>query len=180
MVSLSRSDERINVRVSSLPPDCFSRSSDLLRSYLRRMSLDPYRTLPSACQPGSGTSATDAGLTVDDFLRLLIKQSYLECTRTGVSGQGAMSMDASMGTRRVQARGRSSRNGEEGEASTEDHEWRWGARAEIEITEKAVADFVAEIYVEADEQGSSEGGQKKKQENLLKHIERAAGSQLIS
>jgi hypothetical protein len=148
------------------------------------MSLEPHKTLPVALQIDSSKDAMESGATLDDYLQLLIKQSYLECTRVGTTGLGAMSMDANNNiTRRVQARSRKSKGGgEENDKSTEDHEWRWGARAESEVTEKAVADFVAEIYFDSEEQG--EGGdqssREKKQETLLKHIEHAAGSQLIA
>ena len=105
-------------------------------------------------------------------------------------------MDTSLGGRRVQARGKRAR--EEGEGMTgNEYEWRWGARAEAEITEKAVASFVADIYYAEDrnqadngeegaEQGEGENGEegpssrRKKHEQLLKHIEQVAGSQLIS
>ncbi|UZJ52226.1 hypothetical protein CBS101457_001546 [Exobasidium rhododendri] len=163
---------------------------DLLRSYLRRMSLDPHKTLPAALQSDSSKDATEGGTTLDDFLQTSIKQSYLECTKVGAGGQGAMSMDPSgNATKRVQVKGRKTRGGgggggggDENDKSTEDFEWRWGARAESEITEKAVAEFVAEIYLVSEEQGNgeSQSSRAKKQENLIKHIENAAGSQLIA
>lgn len=143
------------------------------------MSLDPHKTLPAALQPDMNRESMETGLTLDDYLRLLIKQSYLECTKVGAGGQGAMSMDASLGTKRVQARGRKSKGGEESGNSLEEQEWRWGARAEAEITEKAVANFVSDIYFDAeDEEGDS--SIKKKQERFIEHIQLAAGSELIS
>lgn len=156
------------------------------------MSLDPQKILPVALQPNASKDASSIGLIMEDYLTLLLKQSYLECSRTGVGPQGAMSVEAgSLIGKRVQARGRKSRT-EDGEATGEEFEWRWGSRAESEITEKAVGDFVAEIYLHSDDQAEddeeeNEGNdgkevvsREKKQEMLLKQIEHAAGSQLIS
>lgn len=153
------------------------------------MSLNPERVLPVALQPKVFKDASNVGITMHGYLDSLCKQRYLECSRTGVGPQGAMSMEAgSLIGKRVQARGRKSRN-EDGEATGEEYEWRWGARAESEITEKAVGDFVAEIYLHSDDQGDEgeeeDNGEEvvsreKKQERLLQQIEHAAGSQLIS
>lgn len=104
-------------------------------------------------------------------------------------------MEASLGGKRVQARGRRSKGGEDGEAMMgEEYEWRWGSRAEAEISEVAVAKFVTEIYYDAEEQAredqdadeqgrieeSTHANHKSREEQLLKHIENAVGSQLIS
>lgn len=170
-------------------PYC-SFSADQLRSFLRRMSLDANRSLPLAVQPDAGKDAVHHGLTLDDYLAMLQKQSYLECSKTGVAAQGAMSVDAGTLTgKRQQVKGRRSRT-EEGEPSGEEYEWRWGARAEVEITEKAVADFVRQVYFDSEDVGGVEGEQDgdgeeatsraQKEEQLLKHIEHAAGSQLIA
>lgn len=155
------------------------------------MSLDPEEVLPSALQPDA---RKESRLTMDDYLQQLLKQSYLECNRTGAAPQGAMSMDTgSLLGKRVQARGKKSRT-EEGVRINEENEWRWGPRAEVEITEKAVAEFVSQIYMDSDGQDQDddalvsrgqgqddlETSRAKKQELLLKSIEHAAGSQLIS
>jgi hypothetical protein len=121
---------------------------------------------------------------------MLQKQSYLECSKTGAAAQGAMSADGgTLVGKRSQVRGRKSKT-EEGEPTGEEYEWRWGARAEVEITEKAVADFVSQVYFdsedldevegEQDDDGGESTSRAQKQQQLLQHIERVAGSQLIA
>jgi hypothetical protein len=157
------------------------------------MSLEPNEQLPSALQPDG---SKESKMTMEEYLQQLQKQSYLERNRTGAAPQGAMSMDTgSLLGKRIQARGRKSRT-DEGERTNEEYEWRWGPRAEVEITEKAVAEFVSQVYMDADgqdqeddanadangghDQDDQETSRAKKQELLLKSIEQAAGSQLIS
>jgi len=60
------------------------------------------------------------------------------------------------------------------DASSPSHEWRWGARAEVEIGEKAIADFVVDLY--------SDGAKSESESitnELLKRMERAVGTPLV-
>lgn len=172
--------------------DLTSSSPDQLKSYLRRMSLDPKALLPHALQPECTFGLGQEGkMTMNDYLDVLVKQSYLECSRTGAAPAGAMSMDGASLGKRVQAKGRKSR-AEEGRASGEALEWRWGARAESEVTEKAVGEFVADVYINTNGQGRNNDtvdededdgdgdADEKTRRSVLQHVEHAAGSALIS
>ncbi|CAO1617799.1 unnamed protein product [Parajaminaea phylloscopi] len=128
------------------------------RAYMNRLSLGSASQLPSSMRPDSWDASKsratvrsrgnqDSGhidtvarpSTLAKFVDQLQKQQYLEAVRTNVL------------TGATQRRGRAS-NANDGERS--EVEWRWGPRAEAEIGEVAVANFVSAIYVD----GESEGG----------------------
>lgn len=142
----------------TIPPRPLTRFflQDVLRSYLRRLSLEPQEPLPTALQPNRNAEPTMAnepsgdGLTLEDWLALLVRQSYLECTRASTAQFTMAGHEATLAGKRMQARGASVRKGRGGAAEmdvVEAVEWRWGSRAEAEITEKAVADFVADVFL---------------------------------
>ncbi|KAN0065774.1 hypothetical protein ACQY0O_000904 [Thecaphora frezii] len=179
-----------------------------LLAYLRRLRLYPEAKLPSRVQPDSvgshGSDSATQGATqrahhaargrradasdasLDDFLFLLRKQHYLERIRTDVAAAGG----TTQATQR-HALGSRMRDDEEGAS----YEWRWGSRAEAEVDEKSIAAMIETIFHEQeaaaaeDEQASGEHpgdaevsarrlAQRRKA--LLRDIETAAGSQLVS
>ena len=125
-------------------------AGDRVRAALAALGLARDCALPAALQPlgvdaGAALSATQTRgrgdpLDLDAFLALLHRQGYLESVRVP-SGDAAPRL-----------------------------EWRWGARADAEIGERAVGAFIERLYrpskVEADDPA------------LARRIERAAGSAL--
>lgn len=176
---------------------------DQLRSYLRRMGLKGI--LPESLQShpelaSGGLVGRDSdGIMLDDFLANLVKQDYLERTRVSTTAAtSAASMDASMARRRTQARGNVKRTRNGDSDAVEDFELRWGSRAEVEIGETAAASFIADICLknnnadleeeeEEEEQeaetqnglGSARERRKKRREQILREVQRAAGSSLV-
>ena len=60
------------------------------------------------------------------------------------------------------------------DASSPTYEWRWGARAELEVGEKSIANFVMDLYSD----GAKSESESIKNE-LLKRVERAVGTPLV-
>ncbi|KAJ7261310.1 MAGE family-domain-containing protein [Mycena haematopus] len=152
-----------------------------LRATLRRMRL------PSGSSVAFSAISTHRALPLDAYLTLLLRQGFLD--RQQIGGDAAANKAANKGKRaRVQAAD------DEGQTT---YEWRWGARAQSEVGEKAVAEFVAEFMVQEERQGQDEGDEEEegaaagrarankrrvdaasKLEKMFKGIERAAGGQL--
>ncbi|KAJ7621120.1 MAGE family-domain-containing protein [Roridomyces roridus] len=144
-----------------------------LRGMLKRLRL-----------PATGTitfspASTHRTLTLDAYLTLLLRQNYLD--RQQVGGDAAKKGKGAK-------RGRVTQADDEGGQT---YEWRWGARAQSEVGEKAIAEFVAEFMVgerEEAEEDQEEGGRRRgtkqradaesKFDKMFKGIERAAGGQL--
>lgn len=159
-------------------------------------------------QPHPETLRRNDGITIEDFLSTLVKQNYLERIRIASAQATSASIEASLAGRRTQARGNVRRNRNGDAEIVEEFEWRWGARAEAEITEKAVAAFVTDVFIGAEEEeqglqgeeandvGDSSGDEeangqdndehsvasrrKRRKAQLQRDIERVAGSALIS
>ena len=143
-----------------------------LRAYLAQLSLSVDRALPMSLQPLGAeeqvveTSTQSRGrtaggnelMTLDAFLQMLQRQGYLE-------------------------RLRDSTGAHESEASGTAFEYRWGPRAEVEIGEHAVAAFVSHMYggprTVKSEDGAPQQDAAASDAELLKHIERAAGTPLV-
>ncbi|EDP42966.1 hypothetical protein MGL_2562 [Malassezia globosa CBS 7966] len=120
-------------------------SDTRIRSCLAQLSLSIDRPLPKALHPlGSGTHEQGSH-TLDTFLQQAQRRGYLE--RVRVASAAETSSQAC------------------------DWEWRWGARAEIEIGEHAVAAFMVDVYHQDAKPESSD--------SLTKRIERAAGTPLV-
>ncbi|KAJ6500519.1 MAGE family-domain-containing protein [Mycena sanguinolenta] len=154
-----------------------------LRAMLKRMRL------PNGSSVAFSATATHRELPLDAYLTLLLRQGFLD--RQQVGGDAAANKAANKGKRsRVQAAD------DEGQTT---YEWRWGARAQSEVGEKAVAEFVAEFMVQEERQGLDDGDEEEegggatagrarankrradaanKLEKMAKGIERAAGGQL--
>ncbi|PWN30402.1 MAGE-domain-containing protein [Jaminaea rosea] len=144
----------------SLPDDQF-------RALLHRLGLQNTKQLPETLRPDSamplaadGTQATQrnasrnsdaAGGAATDtvarpsslqsFLNQLLKHQYLEKVSTGMT-------NARGTTQQQTQRARGARKSADGQGDDR-MEWRWGPRAEVEIGEVAVADFVSAVYVDA-------------------------------
>lgn len=133
-----------------------------LRSYMAQLSFSFDRPLPSALQPLHGVqdpepSATqsrqrftgDQKLTLESYLAQLQRQGYLEKMRSETV------------------------RGSDGSAPSSTVEYRWGPRAEVEIGENAVGQFVTRMF------GPVKQENEETRSDLLKMIERAAGTPLV-
>jgi hypothetical protein len=113
---------------------------------------------------------------MEQYLTLLIRQNYLDRLKTG---SGAPGPGAGAKRARPSARG-------EGEEGGFNLEWRWGERAQAEISEKGVCDFMVEFMVERSrpEGGRPEGAVAKRErlmrveKQIRRDIKRAAASEL--
>jgi hypothetical protein len=125
--------------------------------------------------------STHKSMSVEQYLSMLIRQGYLDQQQAGEAAKKG--------------------KGKRGRANVDDdsgvtYEWRWGPRAQSEVGEKGIAQFVAEFMVgdagdddedeeedEAGRRGRGRGGARKESaqdmlEKMLKGVERAAGGQL--
>jgi melanoma-associated antigen len=115
-------------------------------------------------------------MTMEQYLTLLIRQGYLDRIKTGSGAPGP-----GAGTKRGRAAARG--EAEEGEFNLE---WRWGERAQVEISERGVCDFMVEFMVERSrpEGGRPEGAVAKRErlirveKQMRRDIKRAAASEL--
>ncbi|KAJ6629869.1 MAGE family-domain-containing protein [Mycena sp. CBHHK59/15] len=145
-----------------------------LRTTLKRLRLPATGSVPLSAHATHRTLGTDA------LLALLQRQGFLD--RQLVGGD----VKPKRGNKRMRG------GDEEGGATAE---WRWGARAQSEVGEKAIAAFVAEFMVTGDgrDEGEEDGGEgaqgqarARKREadaagrlaKMMAGIERAAGGQL--
>ena len=112
---------------------------------------------------------------MEQLFTLLIRQGYLDRLKTG---SGAPGLGA--GSKRARPSGK---GGEEGEFNLE---WKWGERAQAEISEKGICDFMVEFMVERSRpEGGRPEGLVAKRERLMRvekqmrrDIKRAAASEL--
>jgi hypothetical protein len=140
--------------------------------------------------PATGTiafsaTATHRSLPLDTYLTQLIRQGFLD--RQQVGGEGNKG--------KAGAKGKRARVSAAEDEGGQTYEWRWGARAQSEVGERAVAEFVAEFMVseerqedgDEEEEGNAAGKARankrrvdaaSKLEKMMKGIERAAGGQL--
>ena len=115
-------------------------------------------------------------ITMEQLLTLLVRQGYLDKLKTGSGAPGP-----GAGAKRGRPSGRG--GGEEGEFNLE---WRWGERAQAEISEKGICDFMVEFMVERSrpEGGRPEGlvakreRQMRVEKQMRRDIKRAAASEL--
>lgn len=148
-----------------------------LRAHLKRLHIQPEWKPPAT--PASHNPPT----SIDALLSAFQRQGYLERDRSSGGGGGATQATQS-------GRRRSSGNADTGESASE---WRWGARAEVEIGERGVAELMAEIYLEGDPdaeerraaaaQAQVQRGRNQTQQidpaaRLIDDIKRSAGSTL--
>lgn len=124
-------------------------------------------------------------MTLDDYMDRLAEEMYLERFKSNAVVEASAKRTQVRGKRKNRTSGR---DAEEGIA------WRWGPRAEAEISEKSVALFIYDIYnspdeaatddAEEDGQGAGASPNRSRRvvepQSLLTQIERAAGSELIS
>lgn len=131
----------------SLPDDQF-------RALLHRLSLEKAAPLPDTLRPDSlretqqsrgrdaaantTSDSTAHPSTLKTFLDQLLKQGYLEKVQSNVPAGGR----------------KARRTGEE--EGQDNFEWKWGPRAEVEIGEVAVAEFVQSVYAHQDHEAGDE------------------------
>ncbi|SCZ89938.1 BZ3500_MvSof-1268-A1-R1_Chr9g10647 [Microbotryum saponariae] len=174
------------------PVDSRLQTTDQLITYLRRLSL-----YPSTIIPLSPCSSHPGHLNLDHFIQLMCKQGYLERSASGAAPAAAAAAAARTGhvpaTQRT-VRGKGADLIEGGDAAIE---YRWGARAEVEIGEVGVAQFIQTIFEaggpkkslggDDDEEEEGEEGaterrketpeeKKRKAERLMIELKRAAGT----
>ncbi|PWN51359.1 MAGE-domain-containing protein [Violaceomyces palustris] len=160
---------------------------DQLRAYLKRLYLEPHLPLPQAFQSEENPSgdrrstsgwatqtasrrATAGGkgenleMTLEGFLSLAVKNSYLERVKTdhAATAGGAGARAVSRNVSATQARSARGMHGEMAEDTS--FEWRWGSRAESEIGEKAVAKFVSEVFNNPVANGEEDDGEEREEE----------------
>jgi hypothetical protein len=98
---------------------------------------------PSAAHPGS--------ITFGSYLNILQRQGYLEKTKSAIAAR--TQPNGTQATQNPRGRGRPETTDQQDSSS----EWRWGARAEVEIGEKALAKgFIAEMYKPKERSGGQE------------------------
>ncbi|KAJ7360993.1 hypothetical protein DFH08DRAFT_362829 [Mycena albidolilacea] len=113
---------------------------DDLRATLKRLRLPAVGTI------GFSTASTHRTLSLDAYLTLLIRQGFLDRQQVGGDGAGANKGGAKAKRTPVQAQ-------DDDAGGQHTYEWRWGARAQSEVAEKAVAGFVAEFMVQDEGMG---------------------------
>ncbi|KAJ6472320.1 MAGE family-domain-containing protein [Mycena vitilis] len=157
-----------------------------LRATLARLRLPSSSSIPFSA------TATHRTLSLDLYLTLLLRQGFLDRAAVGGDAANKAAKGAGRGKRtRVAA-------ADEDQAGGQTYEWRWGARAQSEVGEQAVAAFVTEFMVSAEgggedaEDGAEDNAagraraNKKRAdaanrlEKMAKGIERAAGGQLAA
>lgn len=116
-------------------------------------------------------------------LQAFVKQGYLERAKSALAAAGLATQTQGHATQRNK-KGRATQVDDDGvvggEAGDPGIEWRWGARAELELGEQGVAKFVQAIY--ESEVGAAQGatqaqrsGRGRSGEKLLGEIARSAG-----
>ncbi|KAJ6589317.1 MAGE family-domain-containing protein [Mycena capillaripes] len=149
-----------------------------LRTTLKRLQL------PATGTVAFSAAATHRTLTLDAYLTQLIRQGYLD--RQQVGGE----------PKKGAAKGKRARVAADDEGGQMTYEWRWGTRAQSEVGEQALAQFVAEFMVTEGAEAGEEDGEEEagaagrarankrradaasRLERMTKGIERAAGGQL--
>ncbi|KAI5121740.1 hypothetical protein M0805_009030 [Coniferiporia weirii] len=126
--------------------------------------------------------ATHKSATIEAYLSTLVKQGYLDKVKVGPAGAPRATQ------------GKRARNADADEEGVS-YEWRWGARAQAEVGELAIAQFVAEFMAErvlrdtgrGDGDDESTGPQRRDfdeeegqrvLDSMMKGITRAAGGKL--
>lgn len=148
--------------------------TDQLKSYLKKLDLHPSTRLPSS-------TTTTTAFTLETFLSSLVKHNYLEKSHSfkGVIGPSQSQPAQS-------SRGKKRGQNEEGE---EDLVWAWGSRAEVEISEVGLTEFLGDLYLGPvggkEVEGESREEKKKRlergekeRERLRLDVRRAAGGEL--
>lgn len=120
--------------------------------------LRPYNVLPD---DNSLPDTSSHPTKLKTYLALLVRQGYLEqgeLNAPTVLGSGGGGDKPAGGRRRRSARAADG-NDENGAKADDNVEWKWGPRAEAEIGEKAVAEFITDVYVMGgpDEEDGGEG-----------------------
>ncbi|PWY99579.1 hypothetical protein BCV70DRAFT_162241 [Testicularia cyperi] len=183
-----------------------------LQNYLRRLYLSLNTALPAALR-GSGPSIRTSGSltqstqtqarnrseqgSLEGFLHAMAKQSYLERVPSDVGAEQSAATQAggnsaAGGRTTTQSRRRWRTSGLDDEAAA--WEWRWGSRAEAEVSEVKIARMMCDIFL--DPAASSDGLRpdadddeetraldrarlRERQTALMNNIASVAGSQLI-
>ena len=153
-------------------------SAEQLMAHLKRLDLRLETSLPL-----NATALRPEKQTLNSLLSLLLKQGYLEKTKLANTTHGksnrssTQTLQGAAVTQRIRATQRTqhdSQSNNEDIAATNgsaDHEWRWSSRAEREIGEQAIANFIKDLYAEhpGADRTSAKGGSQ-----LMKEIIRGA------
>jgi hypothetical protein len=126
-----------------------------LRVYLKRVHLKGGQLIP--CNP-SMTLNTAAKLTLDKYLVQLVQQGYLErVSNKNLAGQH--------------------RDGDLGTTGDPTVDWLWGPRADAEVGEEAVAEFMAEFATPKEARTAQQKTEVRGKRRV--EIAKAAGSVLL-
>ncbi|BGP09105.1 hypothetical protein OF846_003262 [Rhodotorula toruloides] len=152
---------------------------DQLISYLRRLALTPSSVLPSSLASAHPTSHT-----LSTFLNNLVKQQYLERSKTGQTSATQGSTQAKSGRATTQRTQRTNAEGGKTESGDPSIEWRWGPRAEAELGELGIGKFVEAIFMSQSEVAGENGGRAKGRgktgERFLAEVARSAGVKALA
>ncbi|KAJ7751006.1 MAGE family-domain-containing protein [Mycena maculata] len=152
-----------------------------LRATLKRLRLPAVGTI------GFSAASTHRTLTLDAYLTTLLRQGFLDRQQVGEAKKGGN-------------KGKRGRVAQADDEAGQTYEWRWGARAQSEVGEVAICQFIAEFMIgedghgreepEEEEEGAGGSGagrartekrradKQSKLDKMAKGIERAAGGQL--
>ncbi|KZO97255.1 MAGE-domain-containing protein, partial [Calocera viscosa TUFC12733] len=109
-----------------------------LRSYLKKLGV--HSTLGIV-------TASNKNISLDAFLSMLTRLGYLDRIRTHLPGLGTQAPAT-----QAAGRGRRARGADDTEEGDVSYEWRWGPRADAEISEKRAAEFIADVYLKRREE----------------------------
>lgn len=150
------------------------------RGALKQLHLPTGAAVPLGRSAHNLSAGSNGTVNIDSYLQQLIRQGYLDRIVSGETGKA-----------KPGKRGRTSLAANDAEDGGENkYEWRWGPRAQSEIGEKGVAEFIAEFMVggnDKDDQGGGRrgGGSGRGAQNtaaamkkMMDGIEKAAGGNL--
>ncbi|KAH9917722.1 MAGE family-domain-containing protein [Fomitopsis serialis] len=139
-----RSDEVASIGVLYIVLSLILVDSRIVRDHEMRQLLKRLRLGSGTQMPLSARST--ASLSVDQLLSTWVRQGYLDRQRVGEPGKGKRGRGGVPAASQVP----------NGNATNEEQwEWRWGPRAHAEVSEKAMARFVAEFMVDMELKGAA-------------------------
>ncbi|KIK65144.1 hypothetical protein GYMLUDRAFT_160335 [Collybiopsis luxurians FD-317 M1] len=145
-----------------------------LRSALRQLHLPAGASIPlgRSAHNASGSGGGNS-MTIENYLQQLIRQGYIDRIVVGEAGKAPKAAGGKRG-RSSTAAGNLDRGDDPNGEGTK-YEWRWGTRAQSEIGEKAVAEFIAE-FMAGDLEATGGDGQDNEAGGSRKRGRKARGS----
>jgi len=144
VLAWERSDEVASIGMLYIVLSLILVDSRIVRDHEMRQLLKRLRLGSGTQMPLSARST--ASLSVDQLLSTWVRQGYLDRQRVGEPGKGKRARGGAPAASQVP----------NGNATNEEQwEWRWGPRAHAEVSEKAMARFVAEFMVDMELKGAA-------------------------